>query len=1073
MIPLPAQLQTVLAARALATPAIPSIVAVQKGAKYLVAGGEEGGACTNGVYQASGSHNGRPRYSNLNGYIQWENGQGNDWAFHNLGTPGVPKWTVFCSGHRYYAEVDTAIPPVNGWTARPQFAAGTITVTEVLATPASSPAAGGSDSSSVTVCRFGVSCARAGCWFQHPQGRVVDADPSKGLCRYGADCQMFNCFRVHPDSRKVSPPKDVSIHIDELTMAGRPEAEPTTQDREVFIDPLPGDDGSAEMKDFLAAFGAVEDVYQLPDQPHARGYVRFKDHASALSCVNSGAGVWSESERGLNSDKRAIGYDCQSAYNESLVVLLAGQDGESINQLAEQAGVRYMRLNAGGFNARKFGVSDRLHFTCKATEAQFLELKAGLEVLLTAAYQKLVESHASSGTSGDAATTQEKNTLWVGNLPADAAEEDLRALGEMAGEVKEVRMGGEGGKPAGYAFIEYGNPAEAQLAMDQLKDYDYNGNILRLDLAAPLLKRKNADDPLAFGRRTVFVGNIPSAAKEAEIWEIFGRVGPVSEVRFKADKGWSESTGQGTSIAFVDYQSSSDVTKALEDLKDVTLHGLKLRLHLEERGGMAASSKFTCVSRISPPRSSRGSSRRDRSPRNFRDKDERTVFVGNVPEEAGEADLRDIFERAGVISSLNRLIGKGIAFVEYDTPDDAQRCVDTLKEERCCGQRLRLERKGEPKRKRSRSARRNRNSECTLFVGNIPENAGEDDLREIFEAAGTISSLDLLSGKGVAFIEYTNAEDCGNAAELMKDVACKGQTLRVQRKNDKRDGQKKSKENCKIFLGHVPDEATEADLRDVFEPAGPITHVHIIPGKGVAFVEFANPDDCQVALDTLSDAQCLGKELRVRRYESEHTAGDNPGDGGRSRRERDRNRGDHRDRREQHWPPPPPGDWAGGFPPPPPPPSGYPGHPQHPGHYDYWGMPPPPPPGPPPPGTSWGGQLPPARPSMASHLADEDGDSGAWVPPGGAPDDTYDDRDLPAWATGSDRRDGDRSPGRTRSGRYRGDRERSPRRQHRRRGESGGGGGSGGERQRRRPEFSGTGGPSSAGGGRRRSFEGR
>eukprot|EP00931_Biecheleriopsis_adriatica_P060675 TRINITY_DN3644_c0_g1_i1.p1 TRINITY_DN3644_c0_g1~~TRINITY_DN3644_c0_g1_i1.p1 ORF type:complete len:916 (-),score=176.77 TRINITY_DN3644_c0_g1_i1:102-2849(-) len=793
---------------------------------------------------------------------------------------------------------------------------------------------------SQTVCKFGLACARDGCWFLHPQGRLIDLDPSKGLCRDGINCTMFNCFRVHPPGRMVSQPKECAMHIDEFSMPNRPDFAPTSKDREVFIDPLPSDDiKSAEMQDFVAAFGDVESIYQLPDQTHSRGYVLFKDHASALNCVKSGAGTWSESERGLTSDKRVIGYDIQSTYPESLVLLIAGEDGSKLNELQDKSGVRYLRLNAGGFNARKFGISERLHFTCKATEPQLAELKAGLDELINQAHEHL----ANLGPEAAQASAQEHYTLFIGSLPPEVSDSDLKTLCEGVGPVKEVRMGQDfkTGRTGGFAFVEFSNSGDAPAAVLRLKDHLFSGHRCRVDLAAPLMKRKPPGDPEA--NKTIFVGNIHPNVQEPHLWHLFGRVGPVADVRYKFEKGWDALSNTGTGIAFIDFLNPEDVHKAMEQLRDVTLLGLKIRLHLEERGGIQSITKVSCLSRVSPPRMKTENRKRDRSPAQqsrFPEKDERTVFVGNVPEDAGEADLRDIFERSGVVVDITRLIPKSVAFVEYQSPDEAANTVETLKGVTCLGQQLRLERKGEKRRRRSRSPKkRDERDDRIVFVGNIPDEAVEADLQAVFETAGEIVDLALLRSKNIAFIEYRTPHQAADAAETLRDAELYDKPLRVQRKNEReQQPKKKPKDDCKLFLGKVPDEATENDLRDIFEPAGPVESVKIIEGKGVAFIEYKSPEDATLALEMLKDVECLGQALRVNRYQQEDVAA--------KRRDREA-------RSAAAFPPLPP---PHSFPPMPPP-----------GYY------PPPPPGnfPPPPG-AWPA-TPSPGPSAASHYMEVPG----------------------------------------------------------------------------------------------------
>jgi len=82
--------------------------------------------------------NGKPSYENTAGdSIQWESG--GDWAVANLGTSGVPKWTLTAASgrHKYVNERASAAPPEDGWLAHSPWSTGSISVVyEATSTPA-------------------------------------------------------------------------------------------------------------------------------------------------------------------------------------------------------------------------------------------------------------------------------------------------------------------------------------------------------------------------------------------------------------------------------------------------------------------------------------------------------------------------------------------------------------------------------------------------------------------------------------------------------------------------------------------------------------------------------------------------------------------------------------------------------------------------------------------------------------------------------------------------------------------------------------------------------------------------
>lgn len=84
-------------------------------------------------------------------------------------------------------------------------------------------------------------------------------------------------------------------------------------------------------------------------------------------------------------------------------------------------------------------------------------------------------------------------TLYVGNLPFSASEDDVRDLFTAHGEVVSVKlmMDRETGRPRGFGFVDMDDNG-ARAAMDALDGRDFMGRALRVNEAqerAPRPKR--------------------------------------------------------------------------------------------------------------------------------------------------------------------------------------------------------------------------------------------------------------------------------------------------------------------------------------------------------------------------------------------------------------------------------------------------------------------------------------------------------------------------------------------------------------------------------------------------------
>ncbi len=75
-------------------------------------------------------------------------------------------------------------------------------------------------------------------------------------------------------------------------------------------------------------------------------------------------------------------------------------------------------------------------------------------------------------------------TIYVGNLPFNATEQDVKTLFERHGKVDSVKLinDRETGKPRGFGFVEMA-PGEAQGAIQALNGFQMSGRALRVNEA--------------------------------------------------------------------------------------------------------------------------------------------------------------------------------------------------------------------------------------------------------------------------------------------------------------------------------------------------------------------------------------------------------------------------------------------------------------------------------------------------------------------------------------------------------------------------------------------------------------
>ena len=80
-----------------------------------------------------------------------------------------------------------------------------------------------------------------------------------------------------------------------------------------------------------------------------------------------------------------------------------------------------------------------------------------------------------------------------------------------------------------------------------------------------------------------------------------------------------------------------------------------------------------------------------------------------------------------------------------------------------------------------------------IYVGNLPREATEDDLREAFEAFGQVTSAKIITDKftgdsrGFGFVEMSNNSEAQAAISGLDGKDLKGRTLRVNEARPRRD----------------------------------------------------------------------------------------------------------------------------------------------------------------------------------------------------------------------------------------------------------------------------------------------
>jgi len=130
-----------------------------------------------------------------------------------------------------------------------------------------------------------------------------------------------------------------------------------------------------------------------------------------------------------------------------------------------------------------------------------------------------------------------------------------------------------------------------------------------------------------------------------------------------------------------------------------------------------------------------------------------------------------------------------------------------------------------------------------LFVGQVPNNSTEENVREVFAPYGTVSDVMFLKNKvtgqhrGCAFVTYETAEEAQAAIDAMNDkVTLEGakrtMILRVAGQNRPASEGGAAGGDHKLYIGMLSKTTTVEELRTMFESYGIVLDAFLMHEKG-------------------------------------------------------------------------------------------------------------------------------------------------------------------------------------------------------------------------------------------------
>ncbi|KAI0257869.1 hypothetical protein BC834DRAFT_926935 [Gloeopeniophorella convolvens] len=228
-----------------------------------------------------------------------------------------------------------------------------------------------------------------------------------------------------------------------------------------------------------------------------------------------------------------------------------------------------------------------------------------------------------------------------------------------------------------------------------------------------------------------------------------------------------------------------------------------------------------------------------------RDRENCTVFVGELPSGTTDDELTQLFKDCGAIREIKitQLPNMLVATVEFAARDSVPAAL-TKDKKRVRGQEIAVHLAWE----------------STLYVTNFPESMDDEALRKLFAQYGHIfdvrwPSKKFKSTRRFCYVQYTAPTAAKLALELHGRELEPGHSLNVyvsnpERRKERTDADANARE---VYVAGLSRFATKEDLEKLFRTYGPVKEVRMALddgglSKGFAFVEFEEEKDATKAL---------------------------------------------------------------------------------------------------------------------------------------------------------------------------------------------------------------------------------
>lgn len=292
--------------------------------------------------------------------------------------------------------------------------------------------------------------------------------------------------------------------------------------------------------------------------------------------------------------------------------------------------------------------------------------------------------------------------LYVGNLDKSITDDILKQYFQVGGPIANVKVINDKNNNANYAFVEYQQHHDANIALKTLNGKQIENNRLKINWA---FQSQQASTEDSFN---LFIGDLNVDVDD----ETLGNAFKDFPSYVQAHVMWDMQTGRSRGYGFVSFNNQEEAQNAMDRMQGSELNGRQIRINWASKrennnnntgkGGFGQQRRnnnngprggFRPFSNnMAPPPMGNMPMGAPSGPAVLPPVDPQavddmirrapprvtTVYIGNIPHFATEADLIPLLQNFGFILDFKHYPEKGNCFIKYDTHEQAAVCIVVL-----------------------------------------------------------------------------------------------------------------------------------------------------------------------------------------------------------------------------------------------------------------------------------------------------------------------------------------------------------------------------------------------------------